>query len=350
LASWADAPAGSQWISNGSDIYYNAGKVGIGTSTPAHKLDLIGNQRVLGTIGVGTSPNNNGMTINTSTGYFSGYGLQVTGDYGGFNSIRIDNTNAGASSTAGVLMVNNANYGAFIRIDGTTANFAGSYPGHLNIQAPHSGIRYVSNGIATGNPSHIFYTGNPSPLERLRVDNNGVTVSNGYLMSAILTGGTASTSMITLKATSGNATTDTGIKMLVGNNGATEAMRILNNGNILIGTTQEATDYKLAVKGNIIAEKVRVKLQSSGWPDYVFNHSYNLPTLKEIEQYIQQNQHLPGVPSAATIEKEGLDLGDGQAVLLQKIEELTLHMIEMNKRVEKLEKENELLKKKIQKD
>ena len=107
--------------------------------------------------------------------------------------------------------------------------------------------------------------------------------------------------------------------------------------------------YKLAVAGNIIAEKVRVKLQSSGWPDYVFNSGYELPTLKETEQFINTNKHLPGVPSAAIIEKEGLDLGDGQAVLLKKIEELTLHLIEMDKKIEKLAAENETLKKKKEK-
>jgi hypothetical protein len=127
---------------------------------------------------------------------------------------------------------------------------------------------------------------------------------------------------------------------------ATEAMRILNNGNVLMGTTDDV-GYKLAVKGNIITEKIKVKLQSAGWPDYVFNGEYKLPSLKETEQFIQQNNHLPGVPSAATIEKEGLDLGDGQAVLLKKIEELTLYMIEMNKKIEKLEVENIMMKKKL---
>jgi hypothetical protein len=120
-----------------------------------------------------------------------------------------------------------------------------------------------------------------------------------------------------------------------------------NNGRVGIGLKPEELPigYMLAVKGNIIAEKVRVKLQSSGWPDYVFKPGYQLPTLKETEAFIKTHQHLPGVPSAQQIKKEGLDVGDGQAVLLKKIEELTLHLIEINKRMEKLEKENEELKK-----
>ncbi len=120
------------------------------------------------------------------------------------------------------------------------------------------------------------------------------------------------------------------------------------NGNVSIGNiTNFPTGYQLAVAGNIIAEKVRVKLQSAGWPDYVFHPTYKLTALKDIEQFIKANNHLPEVPSAEEIEKNGLDLGDGQTVLLKKIEELTLHMIEMDKRLNKLSEENEMLKKEI---
>jgi len=90
----------------------------------------------------------------------------------------------------------------------------------------------------------------------------------------------------------------------------------------------------MAVAGNIITEKVKVKLQSAGWPDYVFAQHYQLPSLKDIEEFIKGNNHLPGVPSAKEVENNGLDLGDNQAVLLKKIEELTLYVIELNKRAD----------------
>jgi hypothetical protein len=115
-------------------------------------------------------------------------------------------------------------------------------------------------------------------------------------------------------------------------------------GMMAIAADSVPTGYKMAVGGNVIAEKVKVKLQSSGWPDYVFHPQYELPSLKHTEEFIKANGHLPGVPSAATIQKDGLDLGDGQAVLLKKIEELTLHMIGMNKTLEKLIAENEAMK------
>jgi hypothetical protein len=115
-----------------------------------------------------------------------------------------------------------------------------------------------------------------------------------------------------------------------------------------VGTEAVPTGYKFAVAGNIICEKVKTRLQSSGWPDFVFQDDYKLLSLKEVELFIKENNHLPGVPSANEIEKNGLDLGDGQAVLLKKIEELTLYMIEINKQVERLKAENQQLKKSME--
>jgi hypothetical protein len=101
------------------------------------------------------------------------------------------------------------------------------------------------------------------------------------------------------------------------------------NGNVGIGTNN-TQGYKLAVAGNMIAESVKVKLQGT-WPDFVFAKDYALPTLEETEKHIKEKGHLPGIPSAAEVEKNGIELGDMNKKLLQKIEELTLYMIEMRK-------------------
>lgn len=85
----------------------------------------------------------------------------------------------------------------------------------------------------------------------------------------------------------------------------------------------------LAVNGDITAQKL--KLRQTGWPDYVFAPGYHLPSLGELEQYIRRNSHLPGIPSAAEVEKRGMDVGDQQAALLKKIEELTLYTIAQEK-------------------
>jgi hypothetical protein len=93
--------------------------------------------------------------------------------------------------------------------------------------------------------------------------------------------------------------------------------------------------YKLAVGGGIIAESVKVKPQAE-WPDYVFEKDYPMLSLGDLEKYILKNKHLPNVPAASEVKKEGLDLGEMNTKLLQKIEELTLYLIEKDKEIKKL--------------
>ena len=113
---------------------------------------------------------------------------------------------------------------------------------------------------------------------------------------------------------------------------------IFSNGKIAIGTTDMAkiSTYALAVNGDALFTRVRVKTYLN-WPDYVFEPKYILPPLSEIERFILENNHLPEVPSATEVEKEGLDIGDNQTLLLKKIEELTLYIIEQDKRIKRLE-------------
>ena len=118
---------------------------------------------------------------------------------------------------------------------------------------------------------------------------------------------------------------------------------LMDNGNVGIGTT--SPNAKLAVNGNILAHKIRVSLNPV-WPDYVFEKTYHLPSLQEVEKHIQQFKHLPEVPSAKEVADNGIDLGDNQAVLLKKIEELTPYLIEQDKKINALEKEVRQLKRK----
>jgi hypothetical protein len=125
----------------------------------------------------------------------------------------------------------------------------------------------------------------------------------------------------------------------------TSGLRIDNQGNVGIATAN-TYGYKLAVNGNVICEKVVVK-QKNNWPDYVFNSDHQLPSLTELEQYIRQHRHLPDVPSAEEVGKNGLDLGENQAALLKKIEELTLYVIEQNKKLEEQQKELNAVKQQL---
>lgn len=119
------------------------------------------------------------------------------------------------------------------------------------------------------------------------------------------------------------------------NVGEHKLLTIDNGGRVGIGTT--TPDQKLTVKGKIHTQEIIVDLQGAVAPDYVFEEDYDLKSLKEIEDYIKENKHLPEVPSAKTMEKEGVYLKKMNLLLLKKVEELTLHLIEQEKRIKKLE-------------
>ncbi|MBW8683466.1 hypothetical protein [Chitinophaga rhizophila] len=104
-----------------------------------------------------------------------------------------------------------------------------------------------------------------------------------------------------------------------------------SDGNVGIGTTTLGT-YKLAVNGTIGAKKVKVT--QAGWADYVFNDEYILPSLDSVEQFIKKNRHLPEIPSEAEVISDGQDVGEMNKLLLKKVEELTLYLIEMRKELE----------------
>jgi hypothetical protein len=109
-----------------------------------------------------------------------------------------------------------------------------------------------------------------------------------------------------------------------------------SNGTVGIGTANPGS-FKLAVEGKIGAREVRVT-NANPWPDYVFNNNYQLKTLYSLETYIRQNNHLPNIPSAQEVKDNGIELGNMNGKLLEKIEELTLYIIELNKKIDKLEK------------
>ena len=118
--------------------------------------------------------------------------------------------------------------------------------------------------------------------------------------------------------------------------GAYRRMRIGPTGQVQIGefappTTSPHTNYRLAVDGKLVAKSVFVTQASTNWADFVFAPTYALRPLPELEAYLKQNRHLPAIPSAAEVEKNGVDLGEMNARLLQSLEELTLHVIELGK-------------------
>jgi len=113
---------------------------------------------------------------------------------------------------------------------------------------------------------------------------------------------------------------------------ASTKLFIGNNGNIGIGT--ESPDAKLAVNGDVHAKEVRIDL--TGWPDYVFEEAYVLPTIEEVERHINEKGHLINIPSATEVESGGLHVSDMIKKQQEKIEELTLYIIELNKQLQEV--------------
>ena len=120
---------------------------------------------------------------------------------------------------------------------------------------------------------------------------------------------------------------------------ADAAMTIQPDGDIIIGTQPQAVGYKLSIDGKMACEEVLVEL-SGDWPDYVFGDEYKLMPLNVVETFIKNEGHLPNIPTAKEVEKNGLEVGDMQRKLMEKVEELTLYIIE-------LDKQNKILNQKI---
>ncbi|MEH3112267.1 hypothetical protein [Pedobacter terrae] len=118
-------------------------------------------------------------------------------------------------------------------------------------------------------------------------------------------------------------------------------MNLSNTGNLGIGVIN--APEKLSVNGNIRAREIKV--QATDWPDYVFAEDYKVETLEALESYIKINKHLPEMPSVKDVEESGIALGEMNKLLLKKVEELTLQLIAINKKVVTLQQQNQKTKK-----
>ncbi|HEX7905823.1 MAG TPA: hypothetical protein VF487_18255 [Chitinophagaceae bacterium] len=287
-------------------------KVGIGISTPAEKLTIAGTD---GNIHIGNIlyAGYNGISLNGSPNFNDYNFLSKTSD----NNLYI-NRPAGAAI-------------------------------HFR-QQNNNQMTIASNGNVN--------IGNGNPLTKLTIETNGQ--NDGIWLTSTGTTNVALLSNIT--PGSWNQLSQSGDNLLMWKGSATDAadagglvigpwsnanagLRITPSGNVGIGIS--SPEAKLAVNGDIFSKKVKVT--QTGWPDYVFEKTYRLPSLDEVEKFIQQHRHLPDVPSAKEVEKNGLDLGDNQAVLLKKIEELTLYIIDLKKGHDDQDKEIKRLQQLIEK-
>jgi len=276
---------------------YFAGKVGIGTSTPAHKLD------------VNLTSETNFKTYD----YGSEVKVETSGGWARSNRF----TNGTQNSKTVAFGVESGN--AFIA---TGFDSSTDQTGYQNQKLSILGNGNVGIGATT-------------PDAKLTIK-NGTQLVN-FLVNKKLTGTwppVAENATVTMQS---SGTIAGNLAFATGN---AERMRIANNGNVGIGTTNPGA-YKLAVKGKIHTQEVKVDM--IGWSDFVFEKDYSLPTLKEVAQHIQEKGHLKDIPSAKEVAKNGIFLGEMDAKLLQKIEELTLYTLEQEEKIQQLEKQNATL-------
>ncbi|MBL6448706.1 hypothetical protein JMN32_20505 [Fulvivirga sp. 29W222] len=212
----------------------------------------------------------------------------------------------------------------------------GSASGHLYF---YPGGYTLKNGNFIVHTSGNVGIGTTSPMSKLDVD-GAVLASEFKLHSgdgkSALYMQEASTSTDPFRLTLGGQTIAGGIMI-----GREDWMsKVMIPWNVGIGTNDPGS-FKLAVEGKIGAREIQVT-SVTPWPDYVFEEGYNLTELSEVERYVKENKHLPGIPTANDVEEDGVNLGEMNAKLLEKVEELTLYLIEMKK-------ENEELKTRVKK-
>lgn len=217
----------------------------------------------------------------------------------------------------------------------------------------------ISMDDGTGTFSHSTDFMPTESLQTITWDFADYTVQSGYIVRFRIYGWQASSGTGTLRLnnvsllgavtqTTNNPGSGNSPFILSGNNvglDTTPTQKLDINGNIrttgklLVGDISDNTisnlkDYSLVVNGSALFTMATVKLNSD-WPDYVFANDYDLKPLEEIERYIFEKGHLPNIPSAKEVSESGINLGEMDANLLRKIEELTLYSIEQDKKIKK---------------
>ena len=372
----------AQWKGT-APIYYTSGNVGIGTSSPGGKLDINwagGQLRLSG----GTVP----AGVWTSTTDLLYLGDWQTGTKGLLINLTSGNVGIGTNSPSARLDVaeNGGGAGQVVGLRIRSGN-SYNYFGNSQILFSYAGgtgyshaIRTRHNSSAVSGNSLDFYTWKPGDAVdavgsnltmSLDGGNVGIGTINPQSKLEIDIGNVSSALALSLKS-SGSSNHGSGplsfssaftsspfyiyswdnelqfsqrnpdgtykSHFMIFSNSTGNVYFPNSTGNVGIGTT--TPDAKLAVKGQIHAQEVKVDLLGSiAPPDYVFASNYQLPTLDYLKTYIDQNKHLPEVPSAKEIEANGVNLGEMNMLLLKKIEELTLYQIEANRKIELLQAE-----------
>jgi hypothetical protein len=365
------ASAQQQWMpaTDGNSIYYNynSGNVGIGTSAPTDKLVVLGNISVPLQNGIGFGHSDKFTYDNKTVGnytigwyndsqntgapmsYYTGYGgikfftqsfprmiVSQNGNVGVGTSSAATTTNlltvqgAGTVGTTFQQKITNGTQSLSLGANATAAEVQsqGSVPLYLN---------YGGNNVILNATSGNVGIGISTPTDKLVVMGAGAVATT---FQQKITNGTQSLSL-GANATAAEVQSQGSVPLYV-NYGGNNVILNATSGNVGIGTL--CPDTKLVVKGMIHTDEVKVDLLVGSGCDYVFDNTYKLPPLAEVQNYIAQNKHLPEVPSAKEMEENGMNVKEMNLLLLKKVEEITLYLIQLKNDNETLKKSNETLK------
>ena len=358
-------PPTTFWNASGSNIYY-LGKVGIGTSTPLFPLDVIGDVRISNNLYVGggiviTDKVNASTEVVTSRVKAdsivtdSTKGFYGTTKFNGNVKLQSKLSINGSATIAGPLkLLGGLTFGIVppISIDPCIEMLAIGSDGTLVQMNASADLTFDPTIFSCPEPPIVPFTwqtwGNHVNHDARwigTIENFDFRIKTNSTLRIVVKKdgkvGIGTNTPSELFEVNGN-TKVTGNTLVTGSS--------IINGNVGIGTalTSNPNNYKLAVNGVIGAKEVKIEITSTTWPDFVFENNYKRMTLLEKEAFYLKEKHLPNIASKKEIEKNGLQVSTVLSGITQNVEENTIDIVELYKKVIALEKENEKLKKQIE--
>lgn len=247
-------------------------------------------------------------------------------------------------ASSSFMRISNGTTSPWLRLGTVNSNnYIDSWLGHLaiNVNTPTSFV-----GIGTLTPStrlHVFGT----TVNEIPMTIGGINATNQMFVIPNLGGGAYSplsqAGDVGIFFRNGNQNSGNAGLIIAPHNLTAGGIRIAPDGKVGIGiglASDMTGTYKLYVKDGILTERVKVAVKGTPqWADYVFDSNYKLMPLAQVENFILANKHLPDVPSAEQVVKEGIDVAEMDALLLKKVEELTLYIFDLQKQIDNLKKE-----------